>query len=67
MTQRSSDPIEEFEGPYDEALQEQLKILDELSKIREEMEARHGVYHGDLVAESRHDREEQTERVWWGE
>ncbi len=59
--------LDKLEGHSDEALQEQLDILGDLRQIREEMEARYGVYQGDPVAESRQDREEQTERVWRGE
>jgi hypothetical protein len=59
--------LDRLEGRSDEALQEQLQILEELSHIREDVQARYGVYQGDLVAESRRERDEQTERIWRGE
>lgn len=41
-----------------------LQILAELDRIREEMEARYGVYPGDPVREVREMRERQMEEVW---
>jgi hypothetical protein len=59
--------LDTLEGHTDEVVQERLKILAELSQIREAGRARYGVYQGDLVAESRQEREEEMERVWRGE
>lgn len=45
--------------------QEQFrKSLEEMRKIRERNAARYGVYQGDLVNESREERERQMEDVW---
>ncbi len=43
------------------------EALEELSKIREEIAARFGVYQGDLVAEVREERADELERVMRGE
>lgn len=43
------------------------EALEELSKIREEIEGRFGVYPGDLVAEIREERADELERVMRGE
>lgn len=43
------------------------KALDELTKIREEIKARFGVYPGDLIAEIREERADELERVLRGE
>jgi len=59
--------LDTLEGRTDEGLRQNLQTLEALTRQREEMEARHGVYDGDLVAESRRDREEREERVWRGE
>lgn len=56
--------LDALEGRTDEALRQDLQTLEELRRVREEMQARHGVYQGDLVAESRREREEREERVW---
>ncbi|HXF70524.1 MAG TPA: hypothetical protein VNK89_12045 [Thermoflexus sp.] len=41
-----------------------LRILAELDRIRQEMEARYGVYTGDPVREVREMRERQMEAPW---
>ncbi|MFN3763854.1 MAG: hypothetical protein ACK4WK_11735 [Anaerolineae bacterium] len=41
-----------------------LQVLAELDRIREEMEARYGVYPGDPVREAREMRERQLEEAW---
>lgn len=43
------------------------QALEELSKIREEIAGRFGVYQGDLVAEIREERADELERVMRGE
>ena len=58
--------LDTLEGRTDEALQQQLRALEELRQMRQEMQARYGVYQGDLVAESRQEREQDIERVWQG-
>jgi hypothetical protein len=37
-----------------------------LTRLREKVEQRSGVYQGDLVAEARAERDAQMERVWSG-
>ena len=59
--------LDMLEGHTDEALQQQLAILEELSRMRAEMRSRYGVYQGDLVAECRWEREQEMERVWRGQ
>ncbi len=43
-----------------------LRIVAELDAMREEMEARHGVYPGDPVREARRERERQMDRILFG-
>ena len=51
-----------------ESLQERrMKALDSLTKLRERIQARHGVLDVDLVAEMRKERDRDNERVWRGE
>jgi hypothetical protein len=47
--------------------QRQLQALEELTKLRHEIQARHGVYTGDLVEEGRTERDEDLGRIWRGE
>ena len=44
-----------------------LQAIDNLARIRKSIREQHGVYEGDLLAEIRADREEDTSRVWRGE
>jgi hypothetical protein len=44
-----------------------MKALDALTKLRERIQARHGVLNVDLVAEIREERDRDNERVWRGE
>lgn len=41
----------------------QLKILQALDQIRTKIEQKHGVYHGDMLAEVRAEREDQFDAV----
>ena len=59
--------LDALDGHSEQALQRQLAALDELTKIREEVEARYGVYKGDPVRESWEERERDRERIWKGE
>lgn len=43
------------------------EALEELTKLREEIQGRFGVYQGDLVEEIREERAEELERVMRGE
>jgi hypothetical protein len=44
-----------------------MKALDSLTKLRERIQARHGILDVDLVAEVREERDRDNERVWRGE
>ncbi len=59
--------LDTLEGRSDEARQKALEALERLTRLREEIRARYGVYYGDLVAEVRAEREEDMERVWRGQ
>jgi hypothetical protein len=48
-------------------LEREMKALERLHQIREEGIERYGVYQGDLIAESRAERDDEVERVWRGE
>jgi metal-responsive CopG/Arc/MetJ family transcriptional regulator len=45
-------------------LQRGVQALEALTQIRERAEAQYGIYHGDLLAEAREEREQDVERVW---
>jgi hypothetical protein len=48
-------------------VERQMKASERLQRIREAGTKRYGVYRGDLIAESRSEREADIERVWRGE
>jgi hypothetical protein len=54
------------ERTRDAKRQRAIDALDRLTRLREKVEQRSGVYQGDLVAEARAERSEQMERVWSG-
>lgn len=65
MARRALDAgLDEIEGHTDEALQQELETLKQLRQTREAMRARYGVYAGDLVAETRDEREQDRDRIW---
>ncbi len=45
-------------------LQRELQALATLTQIRRQIEQKHGVYQGDLLSESRAEREQEFDRVW---
>jgi Arc/MetJ-type ribon-helix-helix transcriptional regulator len=45
----------------------ELEALEELTQLRKKIEEDHGVYHGDLIEETRTGRDEDMSRVWRGE
>lgn len=47
-------------------LQRELNALDQLVALREKIEARYGIYPGDLVSEARVEREQEIEEVLLG-
>jgi metal-responsive CopG/Arc/MetJ family transcriptional regulator len=47
-------------------MQRELSALDQLVAFREKIEARYGVYPGDLVSETRAEREQEIEEVLLG-
>lgn len=59
--------LDALEGRTDEVVQKRLQLLKELGQIREAVRARYGVFHGDLLAECRQEREQDMERVWRGQ
>ena len=58
--------LDELEGE-DERARRRLEALEALAELRAEIEARYGVYQGDIIAEVRAERERQLDRVWRGE
>jgi predicted DNA-binding protein len=54
------------ERTRDAKRQRAIDALDRLTRLREKVEQRSGVYQDDLVAEARAERNEQMERVWSG-
>lgn len=56
--------LDELEGHTDEALRQELQVLEELRHTREAMRARCGIYQGDLVAEVRDERERDRDGIW---
>jgi predicted DNA-binding ribbon-helix-helix protein len=47
-------------------LQQARKALEQLDQIRRQVAAKHGVYHGNLVAEVRSEREKALDEIWQG-
>lgn len=45
-------------------LQNELKALDALIKLRREIEKWHGIYKGDLLSGIRAERDHEIEEVW---
>jgi len=45
----------------------ELDALEQLGQIRLRIQEQRGVYHGDLLAEARSEREQDIERVWNGQ
>ncbi len=65
VTRRALDAgLRTLEGDPDEALQRELRALEELAQLRQMGRSRYGIYRGDLVAESRREREQDGEQVW---
>jgi len=58
--------IQRYLGEQDAEVrrQQDLEALEELSKLRENIRQRYGIYQGNPVAEARAEREAQLERVW---
>jgi hypothetical protein len=54
------------ERTRDAKRQRAIDALDRLTRLREKVEQRSGVYQGDLIAEARAERDAQMERVWSG-
>jgi Arc/MetJ-type ribon-helix-helix transcriptional regulator len=48
-------------------LQRELQALEALSQLRRVIQEEKGIYAGDLIEESRHERDEDVDRVWRGE
>jgi predicted DNA-binding ribbon-helix-helix protein len=55
------------EQDRDAAKQRKLQALTQLTQMQHVLMDRHGIYHGDLIAELRDERDEDNERVWRGE
>lgn len=45
-------------------LQREMQALATLTQIRRQIEQKYGVYQGDLLAESRAEREQEFDRIW---
>lgn len=63
------DILREYLADRQETIQveREMKASERLQRIREVGIKRYGVYQGDLIAESRSEREADIERVWRGE
>lgn len=63
------DILREYLADRQETIQveREMKASERLQRIREVEIKRYGVYQGDLIAESRSEREADIERVWRGE
>jgi hypothetical protein len=48
-------------------LQRELRAIEELTRIRRQLQEQHGVYQVDLLDEVRAEREQDVERVWGNE
>ena len=65
-----SEVVREIVGQYlvereqETQLQKEMQAIEALTQIRRQIEQRHGVYQGDLLAESREEREQDFDRVW---
>ena len=65
-----SEVVREIVGQYlveraqETQLQKEMQAIESLTQIRRQIEQKHGVYQGDLLAESRAEREQEFERIW---
>jgi metal-responsive CopG/Arc/MetJ family transcriptional regulator len=65
-----SEVVREIVGQYlvereqETQLQKEMQAIETLTQIRRQIERKHGVYQGDLLAESRAEREQEFERIW---
>ncbi len=65
-----SEVVREIVGQYlvereqETQLQREMQAIDTLTQIRRQIEQKHGVYQGDLLAEIRAEREQEIDRVW---
>lgn len=65
-----SEVVREIVGQYlvereqETQLQREMQAIDILTQIRCQIEQKHGVYQGDLLAEIRAEREQEIDRVW---
>ena len=67
VTRRALDAgLDVLEGDTEEAARRRLAELAALRRLNEEIRAEKGVYQGDLVAQTRKERERERERVWKG-
>ena len=54
------------ESTEDTKRQRAIDAVDRLTRLRERIERRSGVYQGDLIAEARVERDDQMGRIWSG-
>jgi hypothetical protein len=65
-----SEVVREIVGQYlvereqETQLQKEMQAIEALTKIRRQIEQKHGVCRRDLLAESRAEREQDFERIW---
>ena len=65
-----SEVVREIVGQYlvereqETQLQREMEAIKTLTQIRRQIEQKHGVYQGDLLAEIRAEREQEIDRVW---
>ena len=56
-----------LEGESEQVWQERRETLEALTSLRKQVQEERGVYRGDLVAESRAERDAQGEKTWRNE
>ena len=53
-----------MEGESDFVWEQRLEALEYLNRLRRQIQAKRGVYQGDLVNEARKERDSQSEQIW---
>ena len=65
-----SEVVREIVGQYlaerqqETQLKKEMQAIERLTQIRRQIEQKHGVYQGDLLAESREERAQEFDRIW---
>ena len=65
-----SEVVREIVGQYlaerqqETQLKKEMQAIERLTQIRRQIEQKHGVFQGDLLAESRAERAQEFDRIW---